>query len=167
MMKKIFLLTSLVLVLLTGCEEYIGGGKEWDVYPINIDIYVQDSEGNDLLSSSNANNILKDSIYVAYDGLEFPLGKDMSEEVMTRAYMAVLSGLKLLKYGNEHYLTFGEFDGAKDWDDTFEIYWGDNSKDVIRFQRDFEWAIDGSPKIKSEALYLNGKKVEDKMVIIR
>lgn len=91
----------------------------------------------------------------------------MSEETITRAYFSVLSGLKLGNYENDNYLIFGEFEGTEDWNDSFEIHWGDGSSDKISFTSDFEWDNDGLPKISNSAVYYNDIKVEDKLVIIR
>lgn len=166
-MKKNLLLL-LITISLCSCDELpFGNDVIWDVSPVEVNIYVQDSQGNDLLSSSFEGNILKDSIYVEYGGIKFPIGVDMSEETMTRAYLAVLTGLKLRKYGNENYLSFGEFDGTKDWNDVCSIHWGDGTSDNIRFVRDFKWALDGSPKVKESAFYLNNEKVKGKIIIIR
>lgn len=170
-MKSKLVLMLLVVATLFGCD--VEDGKEhkdnmiWDVMPININISVQNRDGEDLLSPLCKDNILQDSIYVSYDGLKFPLGEDMSSQTMSRAYLAVLSGLSLSKYGNDYILIFGEFDGAKDWNDSFVINWGDGSYDTISFTRDFEWGSDGAPKITNSALYLNNKKVEEELVIIR
>ncbi|MFI3321778.1 MAG: hypothetical protein R3Y50_04575, partial [Rikenellaceae bacterium] len=119
------------------------------------------------LSPSNPDNILEDEIKIVYNGMEFPLGVDMSEQTMSKAYLAILSGLDLGKYGNDYYLIFGEFDGANNWNDSFEIYWGDGTSDKISFTRNFKWDNNGNPDISNEALYLNNKKVEDKLIIIR
>ncbi len=162
----------LVNVLFISCEKEPhnhnnNNGMIWDVTPLNVIIYVQDSDGNDLLSPQFSDNILDDDIYVTYNDMKFPLGVDMSSETMSRAYLAVLSGLHHSKYGNDYYLIFGEFDGATDWNDSFVIHWGDGTEDKIVFQHDFEWSADGSPDFVSSALYLNDKKVENKLIIIR
>ncbi len=162
-MKKNLLAILFMTITLVSCSKM----KTWDISPVNIRIYVEDTNGNNLLSPLSKNNILEDEIYVTYDNIKFPLGVDMSEEAMTRAYFAVLDGLKVYEINNEPYLIFGEFDGAKNWDDSFEIHWGDGTKDKIRFTRDFKWKINGKPKITNSNTYLNDKKVEDKLVIVK
>ena len=165
-MKKI-LLILVAFVALCSCENTIPGNKVWDISPLNIQMYVQDTEGNDLLSPDFEGNILDDSIYVTYHDLKCPLGVDMSEETMTRAYLAVLIGLHYHAWNGENRLVFGEFDGAQDWDDSLKIHWGDGSSDEISFTHNFSWAIDGSPKISNQKLFLNGKEVKDKLLIVR
>lgn len=163
-MKKSFILLF-ILSFFFGCEEGIFESKEWDVCPVDIDIYVTDHEGQDLLSAFNPNNILNQDIKIVYEGVEYLLGVDMTQE-LTRAYKPTLRGLHLYKIGNENLLRFGELDGAETRCDHFEIHWEDGSKDEIDYERDFKWVFDGSPKVMNECIYLNQKKM-DKIVIIR
>lgn len=147
----------------------------WDVSPLNIVMYVQDNQGNDLLCSSVANNIIDDNIYVEYQDSIYYLNTSIasaqsevtfdSGSIDTKAYRAVFTGINLTQYGNDCVLVFGEFDGTEDWDDSFEIYWGDGTKDIISFERDFEWDKDGSPKVVSSALYLNNTKMDDLVIV--
>ncbi|MFR9502819.1 MAG: hypothetical protein SNH73_00015 [Rikenellaceae bacterium] len=174
---RIFLYSLLLVVTtaLVGCDETINNDIEWDVAPLNINMYVQDNQGNDLLSPSAANNIIDDNIYIEYQDSTYYLNaqfEEASTEITfdsstpnTRAYRAVLTGITIAKYGNDYVLVFGEFDGAKDWNDSFEIYWGDGTKDTISFERDFEWDKDGSPTVVSSALYLNNMKMDELIIV--
>ncbi|MFR9620636.1 MAG: hypothetical protein SNH63_05375 [Rikenellaceae bacterium] len=165
----------LVATTLISCDGIVGDGMEWDVYPLNIKIYVQDMQGNDLLSPSSANNIIEDNIYIEYQDSTYYLNAPYEEilapvefdsgTTSTRAYLAVLTGVEIVKYGNDYMLEFGEFDGARDWNDSFAIFWGDGTKDVISFERDFEWSKDGSPKVVSSALYLNNMKMDELIIV--
>ncbi|MFI3321779.1 MAG: hypothetical protein R3Y50_04580 [Rikenellaceae bacterium] len=159
-MKAKFAILLLSLFTLLNCAE-----KEWDIAPIYITIYAEDTKGNDLLSESNSNNILENDIKVVYNEMEFPLGEDMSEQTTTKAYLATLSGLSLRGQGDGNYLLFGEFDGAKSWDDTFEIYWGDGTSDEIKFTRDFRWKVNGNPDISNDNVYFNGVKAKEDVII--
>lgn len=159
--SKIYCLLILVISTLQSCD--IGNDMIWDIYPVNISFYVQDREGNDLLNPTTEGNILKNDIKVLYNGEEYPRDKDMSK---TRAYLAVLSGLKTDKYGNDYLLIFGEFDGAKDHNDSFTIDWGDGTQDRISFIHRFEMG-NNEPKTYLTEVYLNRKKMEEGFTIVK
>ena len=55
----------LALCLYTAC----GNNEDiiWDIYPINLEIFITDSEGHDLLDSTFQDNLIKD-LTVSYQG---------------------------------------------------------------------------------------------------
>ncbi len=165
-MKVKLMFILLATMGLFGCsEEHKNDPIEIDFAPISISFTVQDRAGNDLLSPQYENNILSDSIYIVYDNMKFPLGVDMSEQTQTRAYYAPLSGLEHSKFGNDYYFTFGSFNGDQNWDDTFEVHWGDGSSDKISFIRSFYWESDGSYQIGDLILILNNKHMDNLNII--
>ncbi len=152
-------------LILMGCNN--DNGKIWDVYPVNIDIQVVDGQGNSLLIESNPSNILDNDIKVIYKGVEYPLGVNMStQNAQTRYYLAVLDGLKLISYnqGDQPYLSFGEFSGDEDWNETMVISWGDGTSDEIRLVHDYEFKKE--PTFVVSDRYLNGKLVDERTLVI-
>ena len=61
-MKRIVFLAMLALGVLTACDNESGGGDDmiWDLVPVTFNIYLSDSEGQDLLDSTYQDNLIKD-----------------------------------------------------------------------------------------------------------
>ncbi len=150
-------------LILAGCNNNV----MWDVNPVNIEIQVVDDQGNSLLLDTNPQNILDNDIKVTYKGVEYPLGVDMSKQsAQTRYYLAVLDGLKVINYyqDKDPYLSFGEFSGDEDWNETMVISWGDGTSDEIRLVHDYEFKKE--PTFVTSDRYLNGILVEGKVLRI-
>lgn len=155
-MKHLSIL-SLILLAITfsSCEN--NNMVIWDIYPVTIQIYVQDSEGNDLLNEDTPNNILSDDFKITYKNEEYRLTSEDEDETLNRAYLAQFSGIELRStIDGIYYLTFGEFDGTDDWNEFLYLDLGDGEINNINFKHDYNW-IDGAPVITNE-YYLNAQK---------
>lgn len=182
-MKKFTKLTTLIALLaisLFSCkkeEEQIP--VDWDICAVLINIYVEDSLGNNLVSSEFEGNILSDSIYITLDGKDYPLSDEKTEYffgndgfsddfVDTRYYMPSFYGVYKVKnlVTEKEFLEVGEFDGTLNWNNSFTIHWGDGTSDKIRFKRTF--AVENKnqkPIISDLLLYLNDEKVDEIKII--
>ncbi|MFI3240540.1 MAG: hypothetical protein R3Y22_08140 [Bacteroidales bacterium] len=142
-----------VSITLSSCK----GGVDWDIAPVTLQIYVQDSDGNDLLNENTPNNILSNDIKVTYNDEEYRVTSEDEEEILNRAYLAHFYGLELTRtISGEYYLFFGEFNGTDDWDESLILDLGDGNTYNITFEHDITWLL-GYPKI-SNKYYLDNKK---------
>lgn len=161
-MKRIFnILTAAVLVM--SCS-VVNSDMVYDIAPIVAYIYLEDSDGQNMLDP----NTREDSFDISQISAEFR-GKtyavDMSRFnetgawISTKAYMPQFSGLMLQvdRYG-KWMISFGELDGTEDIDnENLVINWGDGSSNTITIFNNFRWKWDGSPVI-TRRFYVDGKK---------
>lgn len=152
-MKRLsFFCLLFISIMLSGCGN---SGMTWDIAPVDLRIYVQDIQGNDILNEKNPNNILSNDIKLTFNGEEYPVDND--EDPLNRAYLAHFYGFKI---GNtlegKHFLYFGELDGAENWDASIKLDLGDGDIYDIEFKHNIKWIL-GNPKI-SNKYYLNGNK---------
>lgn len=159
-MKTTHLLTSLLIPLfclgaLTGCDPSDGNDDDmiWDIAPIVLYISVQDAAGNDLLNPETPGNIANQGIKAIYKDKTYE--KDILV-AQTKAYLAILYGLQTIKdKSGRYYLAFGEFDGAKTFEDeSVTIDWNDGSTDVITFSSKLTWVA--KKPVTNRKFCLNG-----------
>lgn len=158
-----------VATLFAGCGNDTDDGSDmiWDIYPFVARIALTDESGNNLLNPDTPGSMAKQRIFAIYKGRSFE--KDSLVRIyneQTRAYMAVLTGLKTMEANGKYYLEFGEFDGAKNYqNDEIILDYNDGSKkDTITFDHTFNW-VNNAPSTHTE-FRLNGKKVENTPIII-
>lgn len=118
------------MLILCGCPVAM------DYLPVELAIFVNDSNGNDLLDPDNPDNFAQ-GLKFEYNGTVYNVD-DQIEELRTKTYMPHFDGLRLIKNTyhytknkGRYFLSFGEFSGEKTFDGTFRITWKDNSTDVI------------------------------------
>ena len=165
-MKQYPILSLLAAILLTACNPFENSHTDTpivDWYPVNVFITVHDSAGNDLLDPTREGAFVHGTVLTFLGqkyGVESNLNYASVSMAPTKAYLARMRGL-LLNYGEVaysetekrtcYYLSFGEIDGAKDFDDDLLIKWPDGSEDVIHYycadhkvekQKDGTWLID-------------------------
>lgn len=152
----------LAVCLFAACDNN-NGDIVWDIYPINLNIFITDSEGHDLLDSTFQDNLIKD-ITVNYQEKTYPVMTEREYyEKETRAYMPYFYGL-LLKSVNaqtQAYLTFGEFAGDESIDKReITLNLPDGLQTVLSYKNSFKWKSNGSPKINT-VFYLDGQELKD------
>lgn len=177
-MKKSFIYKSLlllgILLGLTSCDEE--EQLEWDIYPVMVDLYVEDSKGNDLLNPNFSGNILQDGITLLYKGVEYNLNEkpnspnEHPQRSSLRAYLPHFYGIQteMDEKLNRHYVRVGEFDGADTYEnETFVIFWNKEKthKSTIRFSTHLKWKKNAPDKRISE-FYLDGNKVETPIKVV-
>lgn len=148
-------------------DEYPEGplpGWEYDFNPIDITIYVTDSEGNDLLNPDAENTIVNNGIKALYKGEEYVMHWEPEYPPASRAIPVIWSGLqacKPYKEGGRYYLTFGNFDRMAYYEnEEFVIDWGDGSwNTVFRFSNSFWWENHKPQNVF--CLYVNGEKQKE------
>ena len=82
--------------------------------------------------------------------------------------MPYFYGLQISKdFNNGTYiLKFGELDGVKSYfNEELTISWGNGSSDKIKFNRKFQWKLNGDPEI-SEEWFMNDNKVSGSIIKI-
>ena len=101
-----------------------------DYTPVELAIFVNDSNGNDLLDPDNPDNFAQ-GLKFEYNGTVYNVD-DQLEELRTKTYMPTFHGLKLIKNTyhytknkGRYFLYFGEFSGENTFDGTFRITWRD------------------------------------------
>lgn len=126
-------ISGFMSLVLSSCEK----NTEIDVYPINLFVYVVDSEGNNLLDQKNPNNLVgklngtityknrKNHILWGRPGMDnrWPW-VDIND--MTRVYIPSFYGVWYNNYdGRETHLEIGEFDGDSSWSEVFTLEFPD------------------------------------------
>ncbi len=145
----------------------------WDICPIEYNIFISDSKGNDLLDSTYQNNIIKE-VSVSYEGEDFPLLNEYEArnricgQSSTRAYFAIFYGLFLRQYWNNKTFSndnfemiFGEFSGTENIDLREMILNLPNNQHIsLAYKNSFKWKQNGDPE-KTTLFYLNGQEIKD------
>lgn len=140
----------------TACSDDNGGDDMviWDVYPYSISMEVVDGQGNNLLDTKNANNVIKDSITALYEGQTYKVDTVI---LATRAIMPTFYGLaRYAPSGTRNYiLILGEFSGEKNVSNQeIIIDWKDGSKkDTITFSHTCTWP--NNEPVTSTTVWLN------------
>lgn len=186
-MKRIFnfngswMMLSALLVSLLGlvaCDESKNDGPDddviWDFSPVTVNIYLQDAEGNNLLSPTFPGNIRGRRIAALYEGKEYEVNWNSAGE--TRFYMPNFTGLSIeMSYvlsGDDYvlapetsHLTFGEFDGSQDQDISLTLSIEDIPETWdITYTRRMEWKK--HKPVITDTRTLNGETVEGRMIIV-
>lgn len=167
--KNVRLLLLCCAVSLSACndDKYPEGplpGWEYDFDPIDISIYVTDSEGTDLLDPAAENTIVNNEIKVLYKGKEYAMHWEIENPVASRAIPVIWNGLQICKPlsgGNGYYLTFGDFDRMDYYEnEEFVIDWGDGSWNTVFHFSNFFWWENHEPQNVFN-LYVNGEKQKE------
>ncbi len=156
MMKRIiFFLLIAISSVITSCENI---GVDADAMPVTLEIFVKDSEGNNLLDYGwlDGKNVI-----ATFKGETYQLQKD----VPTRAYMPHFYGFKVIGRDLGTMLYFGELDGTHDMNDEFVINWGDGTFDTIVIYNDCRTKANGAYDIKRHYV-VNGVKTENHRITI-
>lgn len=136
----------------TGCTEL----RCVDWSPVEVVIFVPDSDGNDLLDPSS-DAFIGDKIKISWKGEDYAWHEE------TKAYEATFYGLRisLNEYYGRYNVVFGELPGEKDYDDDFIISFPDGSASTIHYDRKVnERTISARKK-----WYLDGERVDLPIVI--
>lgn len=154
-------------VLITSCDE-----KEddnfviWDFDALEISFDVQNDKGESLLLPGNEGNIIDtDAINLIYEGKEYtPLWTDEDKyNSISRYNLTHFFGLYYETHTNTvPVLKVGEFDRARDLDETFTILHNGKS-DTFRVVNTVTWKKH-KPQIRT-TIYLNDQKVKGIPVI--
>ena len=122
---KVLFLAVLTLTV-TGC---FGRIVDWN--PVELEICIQDRNGNDLLDPSSQKFIGED-ISLTYKEEEYRYSKP------TKYYMPDFYGLKIInsyRDSNKYCIRFGELDGAKGYDEDFLLKLPDGTVRTIHYHR--------------------------------
>lgn len=128
-MKKIFaaFFFAMTAFLVTSCDEE---SFEVDWAPVNLFIYAEDADGNDLIKDG------MEGLTLTYKGETY----EVTTRESTRALLAHMYGLvfqESTEYSDAsaapNRLVFGEIDGAADMDEDIVLTWPDGSKNTIHY----------------------------------
>lgn len=152
----------------TACDDADEGNYIVDFYPIDVEVFVTDAKGVNLLDPSVPNSIINSDIQLVYNKETYQLDKAFQLDYpKSRAYLPMFSGLTLRTIkGGQPYLNIGEFDGAQDCvKRSFVIEWGDGTKSEISYSNK---AIEKGKDSRAErSFYLDGKEVENPITIVK
>ncbi len=130
MNKKGLYIVMLIAMLLVGCrDQYFYEDSEvamWDMAPVELNIYVADSTGVDLLNPDAPESIALDSIVVEYNEQKYYLGTELSPSLY-RSSEAIFMGLNLKFSNSRYYMSLGEFASDCSFDGEFTITFGNRS----------------------------------------
>lgn len=173
----IYMMTMLAVYVLTACssENENRGDVIWDIAPVQLDIFITDNQGHDLLDSTFQGNLIKD-ISATYQGEEYPLITEdeyfekIYGEAKTRFYMPQFYGLMLHRYrywshesfhDGDFEMIFGEFDGTEDVDKReITLRLPDNQTFRLAYSNSFGWKRNGDPD-KNTVFFLNDQVLDD------
>ncbi len=137
----------------------VGDDVIWDIAPIEVQVYVNNADGENLIDPDNAEGTLDlGKITAEWEGVTYSIASEESG-VKPMAYRPVFSGLTVStdSFGKWR-LCFGELDGEDNIDNKkLVIHWGDGSSDTITIFNKFKWKANGDPSI-TRRFYLNGEK---------
>ena len=161
-MKPIIKLLAFLftIIILQSCSDR-EDPMETDTYPIVLHVFVQNSQGGDLLNPNSSVGLDLNKIQVTMEGKNYPINKD-SIEFRTRLYVPVtyVPWLRKNSYYDKYEISIGEYAGNVQYtNEDIAFDWGDGTKDVISFS---------SPGkgISSVTYYLNGQRNNDSMFFI-
>ena len=155
-MKRILLFLLIVMSsVVTSCESI---GVDADAMPVTLEIFVKDTEGNNLLDYGWLDG---KNVTASFRGETYELQKD----VPTRAYMPHFYGFKVTGSDLGAMLYFGELDGTHDMNDEFVINWDDGTFDTIVIYNDCRTTMNGGYDIKRHYV-VNGVKTESHRITI-
>ena len=155
-MKHTLLFLLIVMSsVVTSCESI---GVDADAMPVTLEIFVKDTEGNNLLDYGWLDG---KNVTATFKGETYDLQKD----VPTRAYMPHFYGFTVTGHDLGTMLYFGELDGTHDMNDEFVINWGDGTFDTIVIYNDCRTTMNGGYDIKRHYV-VNGVKTENHRITI-
>ena len=154
-MKHLFrTLLLAAIVVMCGCR----ADMEVDWYPVDIMIYVQDADGNDLLNPDNE-NFLGTKVEAEWLDKRYTY-----THPQTRAYMPMWNGLTLQRNNKgRYYLKLGELAGNEEYDDNLTLRWPDGSQDVIHYKN----RVNHITVDATRTFLLNGEKCDNPVVITK
>lgn len=139
--------------------------REWDFVPVNIEVMVQDADGNDLLNPETEGNISGNTIKAIFEGETY----ERDVDVATKAILVVFHGLLTDQYDSgeyagRYYLKFGEFARDDNYEKEFVLDWGDGIKrDTVSFTQSCVWQ--GNMPETATTVSLNGTEPVDGNVV--
>lgn len=168
-MKKktnILLLTLLAFssIILTSCEEK--GFWCHDVSPFDINMIIEDADGNNLLNPEFEGNII-DQMTLTYNDETYKID-NTKENIATRALPSEFYGLRHFCCDNgRHFITFGNFVGEHNYkEEKITINWGDGTSDEVTFTNKVRGGSH-TPKLDiTRTIKHNGQKVDADIEII-
>ena len=155
MKRTLLFLLIVISSVVTSCEIV---GVDADAMPVTLEIFVKDTEGNNLLDYGWLDG---KNVTATFKGETYELQKD----VPTRAYMPHFYGFKVTARDLGSMLYFGELDGTHDMNDEFIINWGDGTFDTIVIYNDCRTTMNGGYDIKRHYV-VNGVKTENHRITI-
>lgn len=161
-MKKktnILLLTLFALsgIIITSCEEK--GYWIHDVLPFDINMIIEDADGNNLLNPEFEGNII-DEMTITYNDETYKIEKD-KENIATRMLYSEFYGLRhFCSDTGRHFVTFGNFVGERNYkDEKITIHWGDGTSDEVTFTNKVKGGSHTPTLDITRTIKLNGKEV--------
>lgn len=152
----------------------------WDIVPVTLAMDIQDASGKSLLVPGVPESVVDSDITLTYKDKEYPADWRFREHdgyYSSRAYNAVFSGISyrpvFVRDGNgnvvdsgRRVLVIGEWDGAKNFDETFTLTISENQTETFRIVHTFEMA---NNKIKdyTTTVWHNGNVVGESVVIVK
>ncbi len=146
-------------ISLSSCAS-VGDDVIWDIAPIDVQIYVNNADGENLIDPDETEGTLDiTKITAEWEGETYSVSTEESGP-QTKYYLPHFCGLTVNadSFGKWR-LCFGELDGQENMDNRkLVIHWGDGSSDTITIFNKFKWKANGDPSI-TRRFYLNGEKL--------
>lgn len=173
MAKNLFLKfcsALLVIATIVACDDSSSSENYddyiFDVYPVDVTIFLVNENGDNLLDESYKGNLLEYRIEMTYEDETYALGEEVAT---TRDYMPSFEGLQLLNatssYGAR--MWFGEFEGASTYSATMSLYIGNGYTYEIKFDREYYgWNSTIGDVECNTTYYLDGEVVDGKYITI-
>ena len=169
---KNLIYATFAMIFLIACDNGSNDdGIIWDMYPVNVYLYVEDSKGNDLLDPENENNILNSGIKAIYDGKTLKLNEEPPRTKYLEPFFYGLITRKAngegVEGGTKNILQFGGFNGAESQEVEFVLDWGDGVTDKISFIHKYDYDHEKDKPIVETTFFLNGEKTSNFFKIVK
>lgn len=160
-------LFSICSVMMCSCDnsDLPDDDMIWDFTCFDIAIQVKNAAGEDLLNPETTGCITDKGLKAIYKEKVYEKDSTLNK-AYPRFNMPRWEGLHTYKKDNQYYLMFGEFTPCSDYHaEKFILDWNDGTKDTISFDLYITWKKK-EPTVHFN-MYLNDKKVEKELVIVK
>lgn len=149
----------------------------WDIYPIEIQVDIQDANSTSLLDPESAANVIGSDVSIEIDGSSYDAEWECKDPYgSSRAILAVFQGIRLQEMlrwnpdkkvnepSGEWRLVIGQFPGDASYTKEIKIRY-DNKESVVTLNNTFSWK-DKEPVVVTK-IFLDGAAVDGKQIVLR
>lgn len=164
-MKKI--ISAIYAIALTAAITSCDNNVVWDLQPVEALIYINNSNGDDLLSSETEGNLLGQTATLIFEGdtTDYVLKPMSSFDSESRYYLAQFRGIEIFEdiYQHRWWLQIGEWPGENSGTYDMQLIIAGQTHS-IKIINNYKWK-NNKPHIKREH-YLDGKPVDRIMTLV-
>ena len=128
-----FVLFAMLVGMFTACTNEESYVIDWA--PLVMNVYLHDTEGNNLLDETSEHHYDLSETKIVYQGVEYGIALYGEPSRAPLAYLARFQEPYIgYNTNGEAYLLIGEWSRDKDWNNCYvDIVWGDGTSDKLSF----------------------------------